>query len=146
MSPEVTIQRFRKRYFIVAAFAVLLGIGLSPAFQSWVCRFALNQATLKQGFTWSVDAASIGLFPPAIEMDGVHLTHLHGTDLRLERIAVDFAGSPWRVKHLLVEGLEGVLVGPEEDTSFPQSPSSEPLNLLLDAEQHGECTCRSSVQ
>lgn len=133
MSPEVTIQRFRKRYFIVAAFAVLLGIGLSPAFQSWVCRFALNQATLKQGFTWSVDAASIGLFPPAIEMDGVHLTHLHGTDLRLERIAVDFAGSPWRVKHLLVEGLEGVLVGPEEDTSLPQSPRSEPLNLLLDA-------------
>ena len=40
----------------------------------------LNQATAKQGLTWSVGSASIGLFPIAVELEEVAVAHAGGTD------------------------------------------------------------------
>ena len=126
----------RKRYLLVACFAVVVTVGLTPAFQSWACRLVLNQATAKQGLTWSVGSASIGLFPIALELEEVAVAHEGGTDLRSNRVAISLSGigsSGWHFERIIVDGLEGTLIAPERTTPPPAPPAREPTSLLLHA-------------
>jgi hypothetical protein len=124
----------RKRYFLVACFAVVITVGLTPAFQTWACRLALNQATAKQGLTWSVGAASIGLFPIAVELEEVAVAHAEGTDLHSNRVAISLSGigrSGWKFDRIIVDGLEGLLIAPDRTTPSPSTPAHEANSLLL---------------
>ena len=124
----------RKRYFLVACFAVVITVGLTPAFQTWACRLALNQATAKQGFTWSVGAASIGLFPIAVELEEVAVAHAEGTDLHSNRVVISLSGighSGWNFDRIIVDGLEGLLIAPDRTTPSPTTPAHVANSLLL---------------
>ena len=126
----------RKRYLLVACFAVVVTVGLTPAFQTWVCRLGLNQATAKQGLTWSVGSASVGLFPIAVELEEVAVAHAGGTDLRSNRVAISLSGigsSGWHFERIIVDGLEGTLIAPERTSPPPAPPAREPTSLLLHA-------------
>ena len=126
----------RKRYLLVACFAVVVTVGLTPAFQTWACRLGLNQATAKQGLTWSVGSASVGLFPIAVELEEVAVAHAGGTDLRSNRVAISLSGigsSGWHFERIIVDGLEGTLIAPERTTPPPAPPAHEPTSLLLHA-------------
>ena len=128
----------RKRYLLVACFAVVVTVGLTPAFQTRACRLALNQATAKQGLTWSVGTASIGLFPIAVELEEVAVAHAGGTDLRSNRVAISLSGigsSGWHFERIIVDGLEGTLIAPERTNPPPAPPAHEPTSLLLHAAQ-----------
>jgi hypothetical protein len=137
MRALITNQRRRKRYLFVASLSLFVGIGLTPAFQTWACRLVLNKATGNQGLNWSVEQASIRLFPLAIELDNATLTNAYGTNLRFNHVAVSLEGlgSPsWHVAQLLVEGVEGVAVNPKNDaTSTKPTTAPQPFSLVVDA-------------
>jgi hypothetical protein len=130
MSPSIANQRFRKRHLLVVGMVALVGLVLTPAFQKWACRLALNEATAHRGMEWSVGSASVGLFPIGVELDDVTLTQANGTHLRFGHVAADFAGSTPRVERLIIDAVDGVVI-PSLD-STPAASSIKPISLELD--------------
>ena len=130
MSPSIANQRFRKRYLLVAGVVALVGLVLTPAFQTWACRHALNEATAKQGMQWSVGSAAVGLFPIGVELRDVTLTHAGGTHLHLGYVAADLANRAWRLERFVIDTVEGVVVPSMNKT--PTAASTEPISLVLD--------------
>lgn len=130
MSPFIANQRFRKRYLLVAGVVALVGFVLTPAFQTWACRLALNEATGNQGMEWSIGSASVGMFPLGVELNGVTLIQANGTHLHLGHVAADLAGPGWRLERLVLDTVEGVVVGSMDETSA--ASSTNPISLVLD--------------
>ena len=78
----------------------------------------------------------MGLFPIAIELEEVAVAHAGGTNLRSNRVAIGLSGirsSGWHFEHIIVDGLEGILIAPEQMTPSSLPPAHEPTSLLLHA-------------
>ena len=130
MGPSIPNRRFRKRYLLVAGVVALVGLVLTPTFQTWACRLALNEATADRGMEWSVGSASLGLFPFGVELDDVTLTQANGTHLHFGHVAADFAGRAWRLERLFIDAVEGVVIPSLDET--PAASATEPISLVLD--------------
>ena len=130
MSPSIANQPFRKRYLLVAGVVALVGLVLTPAFQTWACRHALNEATAKQGMQWSVGSAAVGLFPVGVELRDVTLTHAGGTHLHLGHVAAGLTNRAWRLERFVIDTVKGVVVPSMDKT--PTAASTEPISLVLD--------------
>ena len=130
MGPSIPNRRFRKRYLLVAGVVALVGLVLTPAFQTWACRLALNEATADQGMKWSVGSASLELFPIGVELDDVTLTQANGTHLHFGHVAADLAGRAWRLERIVIDTVEGVVIQSLDET--PAASTTEPISLMLD--------------
>ena len=130
MSPPIANQRFRKRYLLVAGVVALVGLVLTPAFQTWACRLALNEATENQGMEWSVGSASVGLFPIGVELNDVTLVQANGTHLYFGHVAANLTGPVWRLERLVLDTVEGIVVRSVDETSA--ASSTNPMSVVLD--------------
>ena len=130
MGPSIPNRRFRKRYLLVAGVVALVGLVLTPAFQTWACRFALNETTADRGMKWSVGSASLELFPVGVELDDVTLTQANGTHLHFGHVAADLAGRAWRLERIVIDAVEGVVIQSLDET--PAASTTEPISLVLD--------------
>ena len=136
MRPIFPNRPFRRRYLAIACLTLVIGIGFSPAFQTWACRLALNHATLEQDLRWSVGNVSIGLFPISIELADVRVTHPGSTDLQMKHAAIriaDIDGPNWHIEHFDIQGIDGVLFAQSDSTKTSQSSVTTNVQLFLDA-------------
>ena len=108
----------------------MVGLVLTPAFQTWACRLALNQATEDRGMKWSVGSASLELFPVGVELDDVTLTQANGTHLHFGHVAADLGSSTSHLDRVVIDMVEGVVI--QSMNERPAAPAIEPISLLLD--------------
>ena len=124
----------RKRYLLVACFAVVVTVGLTPAFQAGVPA-GLESSHRKAGAD-VVGGYSFHWFVSDCRWWRKWRLRTGGTDLRTNRVAISLSGigsSGWHIERITVDGLEGTLIAPERMTPPPSPLAHEPNSLLLHA-------------
>ena len=136
MSNRLPKQTQRVLGTLVLGLVVFWSTLASSTFQTWLAQRTLNKLTLHLDLVWHVEKAAIGLFPPAIEGNGIQVSTPSGDSIHLSKIRI--ASHGWRpilsdghIDSIAVQGVKGRL-SPQAFGGSAKTPANEATPFSID--------------